>query len=621
MAMPSVSVVISAVNEERNIPRLFAQLPGDIHQVILVDGCSADATVATARALRPDVQVVAQPQGSRRQALTCGFAAATGDIIATIDADGSADPAELPRFVEALIRGADLAKGTRAAGGGGSSKSTLLRTFGNLVLTKLFNAIYGRSYSDLCCGFNVFWRRHVPVLRLDEAPGGRDRPDVDACEVTSLIHVRAAQAGLVVAEVPSDGGQRRRGVSNLTALEEGRRVLRAIVRERYRARRPAAPGGAETASSLVPAQRPAPDQLGPASAGDVALLPSVSVVIAAYALERWNDLRRAVASVHAQAVPVLETIVVIDHQPELLARARRELPGVTVLANQGVPGASAARNTGVAASRGEIVAFLDDDAVASPNWLPPLLAYFTDPAVVGVGGRMDPLWATSRPYWFPPEFDWVVGASYTGMPTRPAVVRNVWSNNMAIRRQVFDLAGGFRDDMAKVGKRSRPEDTDLCLRATEACPSGRWMYEPAGAAGHRVPAERATVRYFAYRCFYEGQGKAALASLNGVGKSTSTEQAYARRVLPAGVLRGLADVFRGDLSGALRSVAIAAGFTMVLTGFLTGQLSLLVHPLRSAAGTSSAAGASSAAHPPRPGRRSPAPEPASAPEPSSAGPV
>jgi hypothetical protein len=192
---------------------------------------------------------------------------------------------------------------------------------------------------------------------------------------------------------------------------------------------------------------------------------------------------------------------------------------------------------------------------------------------------------------------------------------------MAIRRQVFDLAGGFRDDMAKVGKRSRPEDTDLCLRATEACPSGRWMYEPAGAAGHRVPAERATVRYFAYRCFYEGQGKAALASLNGVGKSTSTEQAYARRVLPAGVLRGLADVFRGDLSGALRSVAIAAGFTMVLTGFLTGQLSLLVHPLRSAAGTSSAAGASSAAHPPRPGRRSPAPEPASAPEPSSAGPV
>jgi glucosyl-dolichyl phosphate glucuronosyltransferase len=624
MAMPSVSVVISAVNEERNIPRLFAQLPSDIHQVILVDGCSADATVATARALRPDVQVVAQPPGSRRQALTCGFAAATGDIIATIDADGSADPAELPRFVEALISGADLAKGTRAAGGGGSSKSTLLRMFGNLVLTKLFNAIYGRRYSDLCCGFNVFWRRHVPVLRLDEVAAGRDRRDVDAYEVTSLIHVRAAQAGLVVAEVPSDGGQRRRGVSNLTAFEEGRRVLRAIVRERYRARRPVAPGGAETASALVPAQRPAPDQLGSATAGDVALLPTVSVVIAAYALERWNDLRRAVASVHGQAAPVLETIVVVDHQPELLARARRELPGVTVLANQGVPGASAARNTGVAASRGEIVAFLDDDAVASPNWLAPLLGYFTDPAVVGVGGRMDPLWATSRPYWFPPEFDWAVGASYTGMPTRPAVVRNVWSNNMAIRRQVFDLAGGFRDDMAKVGKRSRPEDTDLCLRATEACPSGRWMYEPAGAAGHRVPAERATVRYFAYRCFYEGQGKAALASLNGVGKSISTEQAYARQVLPAGVLRGLADMFRGDLSGGLRSVAIVAGFTMVLTGFLAGQLPLLVRPLRSAASSSvastPAAGASPAGHRSRPGRRTPAPEPAAA-EPSSAGPV
>ena len=618
--MPSVSVVIPAVNEERNIPRLFARLPVDIHEVILVDGCSVDATVATARALRPDVRVVAQPGTSRRQALTFGFAAATGDIIATIDADGSVDPAEIPRFIEALTTGADLAKGTRHASGGGSSESTRLRTFGNLILTKLFNALYRRHYSDLCCGFTAFWRRHVPVLRLDEVPGGRDRPHVDASEVTSLLHVRAAQAGLVVAEVPSHGRQRRRGVSNLTAIEEGRRVLRAILRERRRGRRPVAPGAVETVSSLVPAQRPAPDQLGPATAGDVAPQPTVSVIIAAYALQRWDDLRGAVASVQEQTVPVLETIVVIDHQPELLARARRELRGVTVIANQGVPGASAARNTGVAASRGEIVAFLDDDAVASPNWLAALFGYFTDPCVVGVGGRMDPLWATSRPYWFPPEFDWAVGASYTGMPTRPAVVRNVWSNNMAIRRQVFDLAGGFRDDMAKVGKRSRPEDTDLCLRATEVCPSGVWMYEPAAAAGHRVPAERATVRYFVYRCFYEGQGKAALAALNGVGKSTSTEQRYARQVLPAGVLRGLADVFRGDLSGGLRSAAIVAGFMMVLIGFLAGQLPLLVRALKPAANPSSAANASASAHPLPAGRRPPAVEPAAA-EPSSAGPV
>lgn len=620
--MPSVSVVISAVNEERNIPRLFARLPGYIHEVILVDGCSADATVATARALRPDVRVVAQPGAGRRQALTSGFAAATGDIIATIDAGGSVDPAEIPRFIEALTAGADLARGTRSAGGGGRSESTRLRTFGNLFPARLFNAIYGRPYSGLCGGFTAFWRRHVPVLRLDEVPGGRDRPGTGASDVASLIQVRAAQAGLIVAEVPSHGRQRRRRAGNLTASEEGRQVLRAILSERRRAHRAAAPGGPQTVSSLVPAQRLAPDQLGPATAGDDAPLPTVSVIIAAYALERWDDLRQAVASVHDQTVPVLETVVVIDHQPELLARARRELRGVTVVANQGVPGASAARNTGVAASRGEIVAFLDDDAVASPNWLAALFGYFTDPAVVGVGGRMDPLWATSRPSWFPPEFDWAVGASYTGMPTRPAVVRNVWSNNMAIRRQVFDLAGGFRDDMAKVGKRSRPEDTDLCLRATQVCPAGVWMYEPAGAAGHRVPAERATVRYFAYRCFCEGQGKAALAALNGVGKSTSTEQRYTRRVLPAGVLRGVADVFRGDLSGGLRSLAIVAGFTMVLAGFLAGQLALLIRPLTPAARPSPAAAHPSPAARPSPAAHpSPAPGPASATEPSSTGPV
>jgi glucosyl-dolichyl phosphate glucuronosyltransferase len=570
MAMPSVSVVVSALNEERNIPRLFAQLPGDIHEIILVDGCSADATVATARALRPDVRVVTQQKASRRQALTCGFAAATGDIIAMIDADGSVDPAEIPRFVEALSDGADFAKGTRSASGGGSSGSTRLRTFGNLLLTVLFNAIYGRRYSDLCCGINVFWRRHVPVLRLDQVPGDRDRPGLDVSEVTSLIHMRAARAGLVVVEVPSHGLQRRRGVSNLTAIDEGRRVLRALLSER---------SAVDGVSSLIPAQRPALDQAVAAADGGAPALPTVSVIIAAFALKRWDDLRRAVASVQAQAVPVLETIVVIDHQPELLARARRELQGVTVIANEGVPGASAARNTGVAASRGELIAFLDDDAVASPRWLATLLGYFADPDVVGVGGRTEPLWATSRPYWFPHEFDWAVGASYTGMPSAPEAVRNVWSNNMAMRRRVFDLAGGFRDDMAKVGTRSRPEDTDLCLRATAGPRPGVWMYDPAAVVGHRVPADRSTVRYFVYRCFYEGMGKAELAAHNGVSKSISTEQRYARQVLPAGVLRGVGEVFRGDLSGGLRSLGIAAGFTMVLTGFFAGQLTLLARPL------------------------------------------
>ena len=307
--------------------------------------------------------------------------------------------------------------------------------------------------------------------------------------------------------------------------------------------------------------------------------PTVSVIIAAFSMRRWEDLWDAVASIHAQTVPVVETIIVVDHNPRLLARAQHELHDVTVLANSGVQGASAARNTGVAASHGEFVAFLDDDAVASPDWLKALLSHFDDTSVVGVGGRLDPLWETSRPRWFPPEFDWVIGASYLGMPEIAEPVRNVWSNNMVIRRQIFDMVGGFRDDIGKVGKRSRPEDTDLCLRAAARNEDGTWIYEPSGAAGHRVPIERTTIRYFAYRCFNEGWGKAALAVLNGMGKSISAERYYTRRVLPTALARGMGETCRGNPSGGLRSVAILAGFFMVITGFVVGHATLLIRRL------------------------------------------
>lgn len=294
-------------------------------------------------------------------------------------------------------------------------------------------------------------------------------------------------------------------------------------------------------------------------------------------MKRWDDLCLAVASVQAQAVPALETIVVIDHHPDLFAQATRALPCTIVLENTGGRGASGARNTGVAASRGEVVVFLDDDAVASPGWLEALLTHFANRNVVGVGGRLDPLWATGRPRWFPPEFDWVVGASYLGMPKGAEPVRNVWSNNMAIRRKAFDMVGGFRDGFGKVGMRSRPEDTDLCLRAAAKHAGGVWIYEPMGAAGHRVPMERTTLRYFAYRCFMEGWGKAELAALNGVGASTSSERRYTGRILPAGFARGVREACQGDASGAWRSLAIAAGFAVVMIGYLVGSMALVTH--------------------------------------------
>lgn len=312
-----------------------------------------------------------------------------------------------------------------------------------------------------------------------------------------------------------------------------------------------------------------------------ASVPTVSVVIAAFSMKRWGDLCQAVASVQAQTIPVLETIVVIDHHPDLLERARSELVGVTVIANARDQGASGARNTGVAASHSELVAFLDDDAIASPGWLEALRSHLTDARVVGVGGRLDPLWETSRPRWFPPEFDWAVGASYLGMPMRAEAVRNVWGNNMAIRREVFDMIGGFRADFGKVGTRSSPEDTDLCLRAAAWNGGGTWIYEPLGAANHRVPAERATLRYFAYRCFNEGWGKAALAVLNGMNESISTERRYTRYVLPTALVRGLRETSKGRVSGGLRSLAIIGGFATVMIGFLAGRAALFAQAVGS----------------------------------------
>jgi glycosyltransferase involved in cell wall biosynthesis len=241
-----VSVVIPALNEARNLPHVFARMPPGVHEIILVDGHSVDDTVEVARRLRPDVRVVRQTRMGKGNALACGFAVATGDVIAMLDADGSADPGEIPQFVQALLDGADFAKGTRFAAGGGSSDITRLRGSGNRVLTAFFNVCYGRDYTDLCYGFNVFWRRHEPALNLDAAspppPGGGGRLWGDGFEVETLIHIRAAKAGLVIAEVPSYEHSRIHGVSNLNAFSDGIRVLRTILTERRRTRRARATG-------------------------------------------------------------------------------------------------------------------------------------------------------------------------------------------------------------------------------------------------------------------------------------------------------------------------------------------------------------------------------------------
>lgn len=233
MPFPAVSVVIPAINEARNIPHVLARLPASLHEVVLADGDSADGTVSAARRIRPDVRVVTQSRRGKGNALACGLAAASGDVIATVDADGSTDPAEIPRFLEALMAGADFAKGTRFAPGGRSCDADPLRNSVNRALTTLFNVVYGSRYTDLCYGFNVFWRRCVPVLGLDAAAPaglGGTPPPGDGFEVEALIHARAARAGLRVAEVPSSEHPRLHGEDGLRA-RDGLRVLRTILAE------------------------------------------------------------------------------------------------------------------------------------------------------------------------------------------------------------------------------------------------------------------------------------------------------------------------------------------------------------------------------------------------------
>lgn len=220
-----VSVVIAAMNEALNLPHVFARMPEGLHEVILVDGHSVDDTVDVARRERPDVRIVTQTGRGKGNALATGFSVCTGDIIVALDADGSTDAAEIPRFVAALCHGADFVKGSRFAQGGSSSDITRARSLGNRALNAVVNALYGTHYSDLCYGYNAFWTRCLPYLRVD----------CDGFEVETLINVRVAKAGLVIHEVPSDEHPRLHGESNLRAVRDGSRVLRTIVRERISA--------------------------------------------------------------------------------------------------------------------------------------------------------------------------------------------------------------------------------------------------------------------------------------------------------------------------------------------------------------------------------------------------
>jgi glycosyltransferase involved in cell wall biosynthesis len=223
---PLISVVIPTLNEAANLPHVLTRIPASVSEVVLVDGHSVDDTIAVARQLRPDVRVVLQDGRGKGNALACGFAAASGEIIVMLDADGSTDPAEIPAFVAALLDGADFAKGSRFMTGGGSADITPVRRAGNRALAMVVNTLFRTRYSDLCYGYNAFWSHCLKHIRVDCA----------GFEVETVINVRVARARLQVAEVPSVEHERIHGESNLNAVRDGLRVLRAIVTERLRRR-------------------------------------------------------------------------------------------------------------------------------------------------------------------------------------------------------------------------------------------------------------------------------------------------------------------------------------------------------------------------------------------------
>jgi GT2 family glycosyltransferase len=317
--------------------------------------------------------------------------------------------------------------------------------------------------------------------------------------------------------------------------------------------------------------------------------PRFSVVICAYTDRRWDDVHAAVASVRAQRHAPEEVILVVDHNPDLHDRLKRSLPDVAVVPNAEARGLSGGKNTGVAAARGDVVAFLDDDAVAAPGWLEAFARHYADPRTAGVGGLTLPLWPGStpsaelvaspvpesagrRPRWFPEEFDWTVGCTYRGLA--PGPVRNLMGGNASFRREAFPVAGGFDSGIGR-GFGGRPlgcEETEFCIRLRQRSPGSELVYDDGAVIWHRVPAERARFAYFRERCYAEGLSKALVTRSVGGRDGLASERAHALRTLPLGALHGVGDALRGDPAGLGRASAISVGLAWTACGYAVGRL-------------------------------------------------
>lgn len=304
--------------------------------------------------------------------------------------------------------------------------------------------------------------------------------------------------------------------------------------------------------------------------------PSVSVIICAFTERRWGDLVAARDSLYAQSSPPDEVIIVIDHNPKLFDRAGIQFPDAVVVPNNETKGLSGARNTGVRVANSSIVLFLDDDAVAEPEWVQYMMEPFEQNDIVGVGGIAVPAWdAGTRPTWFPLEFLWVVGCSYIGLPADGASLRNPIGSTMGFRRDNIIACGGFSSDLGRVGNKPvGGEETELSMRMRSHSNDSRLVLCRRAIVNHRVTMERHSLAYFLRRCYWEGVSKATIVRLQSdrgtpADSSLQTERSYVLSVLPRGITRGFSSAISRRSPKTLGiPAAIVAGLLATCTGYI-----------------------------------------------------
>jgi glycosyltransferase involved in cell wall biosynthesis len=307
---------------------------------------------------------------------------------------------------------------------------------------------------------------------------------------------------------------------------------------------------------------------------------SISVVVCAYTMDRWDDLVGAVESCNKQTLKPDEIVLVIDYNDALKARARLELTSARVVANQSTKGLSGARNTGVVASKGDLIVFLDDDAFGENDWLAKLTEPLSDPNVAGVGGWVVPNWDGDLPRWLPETFYWVLGCSYVGLPSDGSQIRNPIGANMAMRRKVFSLVGGFTAGIGRIGIIPLGcEETELCIRYTSRFSNEHFELARGAVVHHRVPKSRLTWKYFWTRCWAEGLSKAAVTSLVGTSSGLSSERAYVVHALPKEFFDNARSLRQQPKVSVARMALLVAGSFITAAGMVRGRLALQRAPL------------------------------------------